>query len=55
MRTSSSVAALIIVGPILITLGFLAGSLAVIGIGSVMLLAAGLFQTLDNRRGPAVG
>jgi hypothetical protein len=41
MRTSSSVAALI------------AGSLAVIGIGSVMLLAAGLFQTLDNRRGPA--
>ena len=51
MRTSSSVAALIFVGPILITLGFLAGSLAVIGLGSAMLLGAGLFQTLQARSG----
>jgi hypothetical protein len=50
--TSSSVAALIFVGPILITLGVLAGSLALMGMGSVLLLAAGLFQTLQARSGP---
>ncbi|HEU4921258.1 MAG TPA: hypothetical protein VFT20_16075 [Candidatus Limnocylindrales bacterium] len=55
MRTSSSVAALIFVGTILVALGVLGGAVPVIGIGSVLLLAAGLFQTLDNRRGPAVG
>lgn len=52
MGTSSSVAALIFVGPILITFGVLAGSLALMGMGSVLLLAAGLFQTLQARNGP---
>lgn len=53
MSTSSSVAALIFVGPVLIVLGVLAGSLALMAMGSVLLLGAGLFQTLQARGGPS--
>jgi hypothetical protein len=51
MHTSQSVAALIISGLVLIFLGiFGGGRIDVIGLGAALLFAAGLFQTIDNRR-----
>ena len=52
MATSQSVAALIFVGVILTFLGvFAAGSIALIALGVVALLGAGLFQTLQRPAG----
>jgi drug/metabolite transporter (DMT)-like permease len=51
MLTSQSVAAMIISGVVLIFLGIFGGGHAdVIGLGAALLLGAGLFQTIDNRR-----
>ena len=51
MRTSQSVAAMIIGGAVLITIGILAGgAFNFVALGAALLFAAGLFQTIDNRR-----
>jgi len=51
LLTSQSVAAMIISGVVLIFLGiFGGGRIDVIGLGATLLVAAGLFQTIDNRR-----
>jgi len=51
LLTSQSVAAMIISGVVLIFLGiFGGGRIDVIGLGAALLVAAGLFQTIDNRR-----
>jgi hypothetical protein len=51
MRTSQSVAAMIITGAVLITIGILAGgAFNFVALGAALLFAAGLFQTIDNRR-----
>jgi hypothetical protein len=51
LLTSQSVAAMIISGVVLIFLGiFGGGRVDVIGLGASLLFAAGLFQTIDNRR-----
>jgi hypothetical protein len=47
-----SVAALLLVGVLLVALGiFAAGSMVVVGGGILALFAAGVFETLDARRG----
>ena len=51
LLTSQSVAAMIISGVVLIFIGIFAGGrVDVIGLGASLLFAAGLFQTIDNRR-----
>ena len=51
LLTSQSVAALIISGVVLIFIGIFAGGrVDVIALGASLLVAAGLFQTIDNRR-----
>ena len=51
LLTSQSVAAMIISGVVLIFIGiFGGGRVDVIALGASLLVAAGLFQTIDNRR-----
>ena len=51
MSTSQSVAAMIISGAVLITIGILAGgAFDFVALGAALLFGAGLFQTIDNRR-----
>ncbi len=47
-----SVAALLFVGILLVTLGlFVAGNMIIVGVGIVSLFGAGLFETLSARKG----
>jgi hypothetical protein len=51
LLTSQSVAAMIISGVVLVFIGnFGGGRVDVIALGASLLVAAGLFQTIDNRR-----